>query len=246
MSKHSMTATVVGGVSALVGLTAYELWIRPWAARWGATAEELHRSWPGDEFVPDAVQTATHAITINAPASSVWPWILQIGQDRAGYYSYSWLENLFGAEIHNISRIIPEFQTRSVGDDVWMAPKHKYRGQARMVVARLHSGRAMVLVSPEQSGTLDRNQTAEGTWSFILDRVDETKTRLILRGRSGPKRNFSARFWNHVFWEPAHFLMKRKMMMTIKTLAEQLAPIESVLTSTYNSAANVSTTAPPV
>ena len=163
-----MTITVVGGLSALVGLTAYELWIRPWAARWGATAEELRRSWPGDEFVPDAVQTATHAITINAPASSVWPWILQIGQDRAGYYSYSWLENLFGAEIRNILRIVPEFQTRSVGDDVWMAPKHKYRGQARMVVARLDSGRSMVLTSPEQSGTLDRNQTAEGTWSFIL------------------------------------------------------------------------------
>ena len=51
---------------------------------------------------PNAVQTVTHAITITAPASSVWPWILQIGQDRAGYYSYSWLENLFGAEIHNI------------------------------------------------------------------------------------------------------------------------------------------------
>ena len=93
-----------------------------------------------------------------------------------------------------------------------------------MVVARLDSGRSMVLVSPEQSGTLDRNQTAEGTWSFILDPVDETKTRLILRGRSGPKRNLSVRFWNHVFWEPAHFIMERKMMMTIKTLAEQLAP----------------------
>ena len=70
----------------------------------------------------------------------MWLWILQIGQNRTGYNSYSWLDNLFGAEIHNISRIVPEFQIRSAGDDVWMEPKHKYRGQARMVVARLDSG----------------------------------------------------------------------------------------------------------
>lgn len=196
------------------------MWIRPWAARWGATDEELRRRWPGDEFVPNAVQTVTHGITITAPASSVWPWIIQIGQDRAGYYSYSWLENLFGAEIHNILRIVPEFQTRSVGDDVWMAPKHKYRGQARMVVVRLDSGRAMVLGSPGTAGTFT-DQPAEGTWAFIVEPVNATTTRMILRGRSGPRRNFSARFWNHVFWEPAHFIMERKMMMTIKAVAEQ-------------------------
>ena len=72
-------AAAVGSVSVVVALTAYELWIRRWAARWGATDEELYRGWPGDEFVPNAVQTVTHGITISAPASSVWPWILQIG-----------------------------------------------------------------------------------------------------------------------------------------------------------------------
>jgi hypothetical protein len=231
MSKHSMTAAAVTGASAVVALTAYELWIRPWAARWGATGEELRRHWPGDEFVTAAAETVTHAITINAPASSVWPWILQIGQDRAGYYSYSWLENLFGAQIHNILRIVPEFQIRSEGDDVWMAPKHKYGGQARMVIASLDSGRAMVLVPPVSAGHLPGDQPAEGTWSFIVEPIDATTTRLILRGRSGPKRNVRARFWNHVFWEPAHFIMERKMMMTIKALAEQMPPIESATTN---------------
>ena len=89
-----------------------------------------------------------------------------------------------------------------------------------MVVVRLDSGRAMVLGSPGMAGNLT-DQPAEGTWSFIVEPVDTTTTRLILRGRSGPKRTFSARFWNHVFWEPAHFIMERKMMVTIKALAEQ-------------------------
>jgi hypothetical protein len=78
----------------------------------------------------------------------------------------------------------------------------------------------MVLV-PSRGAGYFMDQPAEGTWSFIVEPVDITTTRLILRGRSGPKRNFSDRFWNHVFWEPAHVIMERKMMMTIKALAEQ-------------------------
>jgi hypothetical protein len=227
MSKKSVRAAALGGGSALVALAAYELWARPWAARWGTTNEELRRHWPGDEFVSSAVQTVTHSITINAPGSSIWPWILQVGQDRAGFYSYSWLENLFGAEITNILRVVPEFQTRCVGDHVWMAPKHKYGGQARMVVARLDSGRAMVLVPPGSSGNIADDPPVDGTWAFIVEPVNATTTRLILRGRSGPKRTLRARFWEHVFWEPAHFIMERKMMRTIKLLAEEPILVEA-------------------
>ena len=78
----------------------------------------------------------------------MWLWILQIGQNRTGYNSYSWLDNCWEPKF-NTSRIVPEFQIRSAGDDVWMEPKHKYRGQARMVVARLDSERALVFVSPQ-------------------------------------------------------------------------------------------------
>src|SRR5204862_1736405 len=109
--------------------------------------------------------------------------------------------------------IVPEFQTRSVGNDVWMAPKYRYGGQARMVIARLDSGRAMVLVPPRGVGYF-MDEPAEGTWSFIVEPVDTTTTRLILGGRSGPRRTFSDHFWNQVFWEPAHFIMECKLMMT--------------------------------
>jgi hypothetical protein len=225
----------VCGASAALGV--YEFCLRPRAARWGATDEELDGLWPGDELVAAPVYSATHAITIHAPADAVWPWLVQIGQDRAGYYSYSWLENLFGADIHNRLKIIPEFQTRQVGDEVWMAPKHKYGGQARMIVGRLDPGRAMVLIPPAPLTCDPATQQvrAEGVWALIVHPIDKNTTRLICRGLGERKSTFSARFWEYAFWEPAHFIMERKMMKTIKALAErswsstQRAPIEECL-----------------
>jgi hypothetical protein len=79
------TFVVVAGVTVL-GI-AYHRFLRPWHQHWGLTSDELSRSWPGDELVPNACGDATHAITINASASQIWPWIVQIGQDRAGFYA---------------------------------------------------------------------------------------------------------------------------------------------------------------
>jgi hypothetical protein len=174
----------------------------------------------------------THALTIDAPAESVWPWLVQIGQDRAGYYSYSWLENLFGAEMRNKLAIIPEYQALNVGDNVWMAPKHKYGGQARMIVGRLDPGRAIVLIPPT-SGNRDpftQQMYADSIWALILDPVSENKTRLACRGLSERKRTLHERFWEHTFWEPAHFIMERKMMKTVKVLAEgsSLEPVLAI------------------
>jgi hypothetical protein len=74
-----------------------DLALRPWFLHWGATNEEIKKALPGDELCPEAASMATRAVTIHAPAEEVWPWIAQIGQDRGGFYSYSWLENLVGA-----------------------------------------------------------------------------------------------------------------------------------------------------
>jgi hypothetical protein len=93
--------------------------------RWGATGEEVAARLPGDKISPDAAAQVTHAITINAPPQCVWPWILQIGQDRGGFYSYTSLENMAGCEMHNVRRIVPEWQNRAAGDIVWFAtPRH--------------------------------------------------------------------------------------------------------------------------
>ncbi len=87
------------GVGALVA--GYTFAVRPWHLRWGATDEELTETLPGDDVKPGAGIQVTHAVTINAPAEEVWKWLVQIGQERGGFYSYDWVENIFGLQIRN-------------------------------------------------------------------------------------------------------------------------------------------------
>lgn len=206
--------TILGGAAALA---AGSLALRPLYMRWGATEEEAKREWPGDELSPEPRSTATRAITIHAPAGAVWPWILQIGQDRGGFYSYTWLENLVGAQIHNADRILPGDHRRQVGDTVWMTPPQRYRGRGCALVARIEDERCMVLISPEDyAGLATRGVAPEGTWAFLLEPVDEKTTRLIVRSRSGPKAGPS-RF---LLFDPIHFIMERKMMLGIRGRVE--------------------------
>ncbi len=140
------------GVAAVIVLLGALLPLRPWSLRWGATGDELKRRWPGDELTPGRAGQSTRAITIHASAPEVWAWIVQIGQDRGGFYSYTWLENLFGCKMHNADRIVPEFQSRAVGDTVWLTSKERYGGQGRTVVAELIPSRAMILVLAQRCG----------------------------------------------------------------------------------------------
>jgi len=147
---------------------------------------------------------ATHAITINAPAADVWPWLVQLGQHRGGFYSYSWLENLVGCDMHNADRIVPEWQELKVGDEVWLHPK-----APPLRVLAIEPGRAIVL---------------EKCWSFVLHPIDENRTRLIIRGRGEFNPDFKNGLLNFLLWrgifEPAHFIMERKMLLGIKQRAE--------------------------
>lgn len=103
-------------VFSAAGLAAYWLLVRPWHQKWGATNQEADASFSGDELIPYAPWRTTHAITIQAPIEMVWSWVVQMGQGRGGFYSYDWLENLFGMNIHNADRILPEYQQLKVGD----------------------------------------------------------------------------------------------------------------------------------
>jgi hypothetical protein len=207
------------GAPALAVATAagaYALALRPWHLRWGATDAEVARRWAGDELVVNPSTRAVRAVTVDAPAARVWPWIMQIGRERGGFYSYSWLENLIGADIHNIGRLIPGMPDRQVGDTVWMAPRDRFGGNAHMVVARIEFRRAMVLVPPADA---EPPRSAEGVWAFNLEPVSDRTTRLVMLSLVAKPR-----IADRVFWEPAHFVMERKMMLTIKRLAEQVGP----------------------
>jgi hypothetical protein len=187
---------------------------RPWIMRWGSTDDELRAALPGDELVEPPVRYAIqHAVTIDAPPSEVWPWLVQIGQDRAGFYSYDWLERLFGTGIHNAERIVPEWQQRAAGDSVFATPS-SYLGTAA------HLGWRVSKVEPGRLLVLDK-------WgAFIVVPAGDGASRLIVRTRGGGTTSkldlLLAPFGVFVF-EPAHFIMERRMLLGIKELVERSA-----------------------
>lgn len=211
--------------TAAAGLAVYGLALRPWFLNWGATREEVGGPWPGDRMSPDAIAQATRAVTIHASADEIWPWLLQIGQDRGGFYSYTWLENLFGARMRNAGRLLPNLEDRKIGDTVWMTPKERFGGKGCMRIAALEPGRSMVLVSPDDYEEVLRTGRAPGgCWTFLLRPLDNGVTRLILRSRGAEDESLPGKLFGRFVFDPAHFIMERKMMLEIKRLAEGRLP----------------------
>jgi hypothetical protein len=171
---------------------------------WGATAKEASAILPGDELLPEADGVATRAITIDAPASAVWPWIAQMGPaPRGGAYTYDWIENVLGLNMHSADRVQPEFQHPTVGDVLGY-------GSNRMRVER---------VEPEHVLAW-RSENGNWVWTFVLTEHDG-RTRLISRNRFRLPR--VADHIGMVPMEPASLVMERKMLRGIKHRAEQLA-----------------------
>src|ERR1700693_4344062 len=119
--KGWMRGRYVAGVSA-IGIAA-TTFARARQLRWGASAQECDASLPGDDLIVSPDLTATRAITVRASAGQVWPWIAQLGQGRGGFYSYDFLENLLGFDIHSTDRLVHEWQQLEVGDEVRLAAK---------------------------------------------------------------------------------------------------------------------------
>jgi hypothetical protein len=218
--RHALRRAIrAAALTAAFAWGAYWLSLRPRHLRWGATDAERARQWPGDELVATPYTRAVRAVTVNAPAERVWPWIMQVGRERGGFYSYTWLENLIGADIHNVYDLIPGLPERRPGDVVWMAPSDRFGGMARMVVGKIVPQRAMVLVSPADAERVLRGGVAEGAWAFVLDPHPHATTRFVMLSLAAKPR-----LPDLLVWEPAHFVMERKMMLTIKRLAERLPP----------------------
>jgi hypothetical protein len=219
--KRFLTAVVLF-LLALVAV--YALFIRPWHVKWGATDAEAAASLPGDSLVSQPKISATHAITVQGSAADVWPWLVQIGQGRAGFYSYEGVENLLGLNIHNSDRILPEFQELKVGDVVPLAPDG-----AGVPVAFLEPNRSLVLggrVDAQTKGPLtleDKSPGAyyEASWGFFLQPIDAYSTRLIERFRMdwGPETFANDLFYRSIL-EPGSFIMERRMLLGIKERVE--------------------------
>ena len=146
---------------------------RRWQLRWGATAGESGEILPGDDLISAPDLAATRAITIGAAAGQVWPWIAQLGQGRGGFYSYDFLENLAGCDIHSAGQIVPGWQDVKVGDQIRLAP------QVALAVARLERGRSLVLRGGVPMG--DTPPPYDFTWAFVLREDLTGTTRLLVR-----------------------------------------------------------------
>lgn len=197
-------------------LMAYALLIWPWMAHWGATDAEMEMTLPGDELVPSAGMQTTQAVTVRAPASAVWPWLVQMGVDRGGMYSYEWVENLIGLRVRNADRIVPEWQDLKVGDFMRFTPPDYAipHGPGNWVMA-MDKPNHLLFCSGQADIALD---ACLSTWQFVLREQGDGTTRLILRSRSvdgGPV----ARAFGRLGQAPI-FLMQRRMLLGIQQRVE--------------------------
>ena len=209
-----LTITVV----VLLALGAIYLCVlQPAYQRWGATDDEVARRLPGDELVSNPIRVSTRALTVHAPVSAVWPWLVQIGQERGGLYSYEGLENLIGCQITNADHIVPEWQHPQPGDRIGLGPE----GYPFFSVAEVQPERAFILRGGDDTYT-------GASWVFYVEPVDASTTRLIVRMRSAASLTQVEAFFNDVVTPPLHFIMEREMLYGVARRAEALAAGDTV------------------
>ena len=189
----------IGTLGTIAVLVAYRLWIQPCQHRWGATDEEVGRPMPGDDLIPDAA-TTTRAITIAAPPEQVWPWLVQLGYGRAGWYSYDWIDN---DGQPSADRIIPELQQLQVGDQILMLPG---------------MGPRVREVEPNRSFVAGDQKA--GVWCLALYPA-QGGCRLVSRWRVDWPLAPAAAFWI-LLSDPGAFIMERKMLKGVRSRAKAI------------------------
>jgi hypothetical protein len=200
------SALLLVGVVLIGVIGSYALVIRPWHLHWGAGSEEVAMTLPGDKSAPLDAVSSTRAITIHAPASVVWEWLAQTGQNRGGdWQSYEWLENLFAADMRTSESLNPQFLELHPGDQLYMHISAKDNPMMAITVEQ---------VEPEQWLVL------RGGWTFLLEPLDVETTRLVVRY---PMRSdeFVHPLLTYSIFEPAHFVMESGMMLGLKANAER-------------------------
>lgn len=197
------------GVMIAAFLTPF---LRNARSHWGLDEATANRTYAGDDLVPDPRWSWTHGIEIEADAESVWPWVAQLGADRGGFYSYQWLENVAGCELHNAEAVHPELALRE-GDDLRLHPEFPpFR------VVSLEPGRHIVAHSPppERDGPW-----IDASWAFFVEPLGETRCRVISRYRCKTSDDLASRIqFGSTLVEPVGFAMDRRMLMGIKERAE--------------------------
>jgi hypothetical protein len=198
MRAWSVAVVVAGGCGA-----AYAFLLRGPTLTWGATVEEAECGLPGDDLLEDADGISTRAIDIDAPASAVWPWIVQMGPSpRGGAYTYDWIENMLGLNMRSADRVLPEFQHPEIGDTIGF-------GSNRMQLRRFEPDHVLAW----------RSEDGNWVWTFVLTEV-HGNTRLLSRNRFRLPTLIGR--IGMLPMELGSLVMERKMLRGIKERAERL------------------------
>ncbi len=201
MSRKKLITTLTGFTLALTAVVVFRFSYIPWARTWGANEAEVRAALPGDDVVRQPTFDATRAVSIQAPPDRVWPWLVQMGYRRAGFYSYDRLDN---AGIPSAERILPQYQSLKPGDAVPL-------GKNNATVTVLVTNQRLVLQFPGHSG-------GAWSWAWTLEREKGGGTRLITRLRTD-ERALLARF----MLDAVEIVMMRKCLLGIKRRAEAAA-----------------------
>lgn len=213
---------VVSGLFGAAGI-ALDLatpFLRPVRGHWGMSRAEALGSFPGDDCVPEPMWSWTHAVEIDARVDQVWPWVAQIGQDKAGFYSYQWLENLAGCNICNADAIHPEWTELRVGDAFRLHPSAPPLRIARVEPGRYFVVRDDATASPEANTHPER--WVHVSWLFMVESIGYGRSRLISRYRVAYDRSWQTRLLFGAWTiESIGFVMDRRMLRGVKRRAER-------------------------
>lgn len=198
------------------------LTLRPRAITWGATPEDITRPLPGDSLIPDSPRSSTMVITIRAHAAEVWPWLVQMGYGRAGWYTYDLIDN---AGEPSAEEIRPDLQDVQVGDRIPSSQRSWFEvvacEPAKHLVLRGTFDVLLKTSYPAENGLPALG--SDGTWALVLEERSDGTTRLIARSRGHGKPSWLYRAIGPFVTDPGHVLMQRKQLYGIKRRAEAAA-----------------------
>jgi hypothetical protein len=209
-------------IASLLGLAVvtYALVVRSRLLRWGATKDEANEPFPGADIVPGGKRIATMAVTLDASPSQVWPWLVQMGYDRAGWYSWDWLDR--GGKPSS-RRLHPEWQSVALGDRLLSEPKgpHWFELAALEPERFLGLRAAMDLRGRQYDASAPRPRAfTDSLWAFHLRELPGRRTRLVVSGYTASRPRWFAALTGFLFWEPAHWVMQMRQFKNLKRRVE--------------------------
>jgi hypothetical protein len=218
MDVGQRLARLVAVVAAATGV--YAAAVRPRLVRWGATDDELEAPYPGRDLVPDGARSATMAVTINAPPERVWPWLVQMGTDRGGWYSWDRLDN-FGRR--SADRLHPQWQQVRIGDRLVARPDGSQWWEVAALEPRRFLGLRMSLDLRgrpfDPAGERPRHFT-DSTWGFLLEELPDNRTRLVVSGYWALRPRWLRPVVSFVLLEPSHWVMQTRQFANLRRRTE--------------------------